>query len=146
MRRQKGLSAEQTPAGRRLRVRRNKRGRLAHIPITPDLAEVIDTTPRDLLLILTNASGKQLTEHRAPEGLRQWRDKTGLSRDLRLQDCRGTAATRLLNAGLSLSEVANHMEWSIRHAANVIEHYARVSPNETDAVLVKLALAKGGKQ
>ncbi len=57
-----------------------------------------------------------------------------------------TAATRLLNAGLSLSEIANHMGWSIRHAANVIEHYARVSPGETDAVLVKLAHAKGGGQ
>jgi len=36
------------------------------------------------------------------------------------------------------------MGWSIRHAANVIEHYARVSPDETDSVLVKLALAKKG--
>jgi hypothetical protein len=50
----------------------------------------------------------------------------------------------LLDAGLSLSQIANHMGWSIRNAANVIEHYARVSPDETDAVLVKLAQAKGG--
>lgn len=139
-------AVEQTPAGRRLRVRTNKRGRLAHIPITPELGKLIDATPKDRLLILTNASGGQLTEHRASEGLRQWRDKAGLSSDLRLQDCRGTAATRLLNAGLSLSEIANHMGWSIRHAANVIEHYARVSPAETDVVLVKLAQAKGGGQ
>lgn len=96
------------------------------------------------MLILTNASGNQLTEHRASEGLRQWRDKAGLSGNLRLQDCRGTAATRLLNAGLSLSQIASHMGWSLRHAANVIEHYARVSPDETDAVLEKLAKAKGG--
>lgn len=95
-------------------------------------------------MILANASGGQLTEHRASEGLRQWRDEVGLRRDLRLQDCRGTAATRLLNAGLSLSEIANHMEWSLRHAANVIEHYAKVSPAETDMVLDKLAKAKRG--
>ena len=44
-----------------------------------------------------------------------------------------------LNAGLSLAEISNHMGWSIRYAANVIEHYARVSPDETDTVLVKLA-------
>jgi integrase len=137
-------AVEQTPGGRRLRVRTNKRKRLAHIPITPELAAIIDATPTDRLLILTNASGGQLTEHRASEGLRQWRGKAGLNRDLRLQDCRGTAATRLLDAGLSLSEIASHMGWSIRNAANVIEHYARVSPDETDAVLVKLAQAKGG--
>tara|TARA_R110002072_G_scaffold9130_2_gene44813 strand:+ start:301 stop:1161 length:861 start_codon:yes stop_codon:yes gene_type:complete len=137
-------AVEVTPAGRRLRVRTNKRKRLAHIPITPALEKLIDTTPLGQLLILTNASGGQLTEHRASEGLRQWRDKAGLNRDLRLYDCRGTAATRLLDAGLTLSEIASHMGWSIRTAANVIENYARVSPNETDAVLVKLAQAKGG--
>ena len=42
---------------------------------------------------------------------------SGLGREQRLQDCRGTAATRLLNAGLSLSEIANHLGWSLRHAA-----------------------------
>lgn len=127
----------------RFRVRTNKRKRLAHIPITPALAEVIDTTPPGRLLILTNANGNALTPHRASEGVRQWRDKAKLSDELRLYDARGTAATRLLNAGLSLAEIANHMGWSVRYAANVIEHYARVSPDETDAVLVKLAQAKG---
>ncbi|WP_231703956.1 site-specific integrase [Cochlodiniinecator piscidefendens] len=108
------------------------------------MAAIIDSTPIDRFLILTNASGGALTAHRASEGLRQWRDKAKLSPedigyDLRLQDTRGTAATRLLNSGLSLAEIANHMGWSVRYAANVIEHYARVSPDETDAVLVKLA-------
>ncbi len=137
---------EPTPGGRRLRVRTNKRKRLAHIPITPALANVIDATPKGRMLILTNASGQPLTEHRASEGVRQWRNKAGLSPDLRLQDARGTAATRLLNAGLSLAQIANHMGWSLRYAANVIEHYARVSPDETDAVLVKLGQAKRGGQ
>ncbi|MFN3673953.1 MAG: hypothetical protein ACK4VM_18780 [Bosea sp. (in: a-proteobacteria)] len=82
--------------------------------------------------------------------LRQWRDKAkltpdALGYDLRLQDARGTAATRLLNAPeVSLAEIAAHMGWSVRHAAAVIEHYARVSPDESDAILVKLARAKGG--
>ena len=133
-----------TPGGRRLRVRTSKRQRMAHIPITPRLAEVIDGIPKGQLLILTNASGDPLTTHRASEGVRQWRDKAGLSDELRLADARGTAATRLLNADLSLAEIANHMGWSVRYAANIIEHYARVSPDESDAVLVKLAHAKGG--
>lgn len=134
---------EETPKGRRLRVRTNKRKRLAHIPITPELAAVIDATPPGRMLILTNARGKPLTPHRVSEAVRQCRDKAKLSKDLRLYDARGTAATRLLNAGLSLAEIANHMGWSIRYAANVIEFYARVSPDETDAVLVKLNRAKG---
>jgi integrase len=44
-------AVEQTPAGRRLRVRTNKRVRLVHIPITPELAEIFDTKPRERLLI-----------------------------------------------------------------------------------------------
>ncbi|MDW3222547.1 MAG: tyrosine-type recombinase/integrase [Paracoccaceae bacterium] len=135
---------EDTPGGRRLRVRTNTRKRLAHIPTTPVLAEVIDATPSDRVLILTNANGNRLTPHLASDGVRQWRDKAMLSDELRLYDVRGTAATRLLNEGLSLAEIANHIGWSIRYAANLIEHDARVSPDETDAVLVKLARAKGG--
>ncbi len=123
----------------------NKHRRIAHIPATPRLAALIDATPADQMLILTNANGDPLAEHRASERLRKWCDKAGLSAELRLQDCRGTAATRLLNAGLKLSQIADYMGWSVRMtAANVIEHYARVSPDETDEVLVTLARAKRG--
>lgn len=76
--------------------------------------------------------------------MRQWRDKARLSDDPSLYDARGTAAILRLNAGLSLAEIANPMGRPVRNAVNVIEHYARVSPDETDAVLVKLAKAKGG--
>lgn len=142
---------EATAKGRRISVRTSKRKRVAYIPVTEAMAAVIDATPRDRLLILVSERGKPLTPHRASEGLRQWRDKAGLTPevlgfDLRLQDCRGTAATRLLRADLSLGEIASHMGWGLRHAAAVIEHYARVSPDETDAILVKLALAKGGER
>ncbi len=142
---------ETTPQGRRIRVRTQKRNRLAYIPVTVGMAAVIDATPRDRMLILASERGKPLTPHRASEGLRQWRDKAGLTPaalgvDLRLQDCRGTAATRLLSAGLSLAEIAAHMGWGLRHAAAVIEHYARVSPDESDTILVKLARAKGGEK
>jgi integrase len=140
---------ETTKGGMQIKLRTNKRKRLAHIPVTPAVGAVLDCTPRDRLLILVSERGKPLTPHRASEGLRQWRDKAGLTpeavgHDLRLQDCRGTAATRLLNAGLTLKEIAMHMGWSLRHAAAVIEHYATVSPDESDSILVKLAQANGG--
>jgi integrase len=140
---------EDTPQGRRIRVRTNKRKRMATIPVTPAMAAVLDATPRDRLLILTSAGGKPLTTHNASEGLRQWRDKAGLTPDalgydLRLHDARGTAATRLLQAGLELKDIASVMGWSLRTAAAVIEHYARVSPGESDTILAKLATAKGG--
>lgn len=135
---------EVTPSGRRLRVRTSKRKRLAHIPVTPELARLIDATPSDRFLILVNPKGQPITGRAASDALRYWRNRAGLTPealgyDLRLQDTRGTAATRLLNAGLSLAEIASYMGWSVRYAANVIEHYARVSPDESDGILVKLA-------
>ncbi|MZR14254.1 tyrosine-type recombinase/integrase [Maritimibacter sp. DP07] len=130
---------ETTKAGRRLTVRTNKRGRIAAIPVTPRLASLIDETPRDRLLILANSQGRPLTEERASKAVTEWRRAAGLSDDLRLYDARGTAATRLLRAGLTLSQIAAHMGWSLDHASKVIEKYAAVSPEESDAVLSLLA-------
>jgi plasmid maintenance system antidote protein VapI len=53
-----------------------------------------------------------------------------------------TAATRQLNHGLTLKEIAQHMGWSLRTAANMIEKYARVTPDETDAILHKLSVSQ----
>lgn len=60
---------------------------------------------------------------------------------LRLNDARGTAATRLLRVGLSLAQIAACMGWLIRTAALMIERYAKVSSEETDDVLAALAAA-----
>ena len=59
-----------------------------------------------------------------------------------MSDTRGTAATRLLNADLSLRQIAVLMGWSVRYVAQAIEHYAQVSPDESDAALRKLNRAK----
>lgn len=136
---------ETTPNGRQVRIRTNKRGRTATIPVTAALAQVLDATPRDRTLILVSHRGQPLTEHRASEAVRQWRDEAGLSSDLRLYDARGTAATRLLRADLSLAQIATWMGWSVRFAQNIIEHYATLSPEDSDDVLVRLDRARTSK-
>lgn len=136
---------EDTPGGRRVKIRTNKRGRIASIPVTPGLAEILADTPRNRMLILTSQRGKPLTEHRASEGIRQWRDKAVLSSDLRLQDARGTAATRLLRQNLALAQIASWMGWSLRFAQNVIERYAAVAPDDSDEILVLLNQARAAK-
>ncbi|MGC5198230.1 tyrosine-type recombinase/integrase [Aphanothece microscopica] len=138
---------QSTPNGQRIQIRTNKRKITATIPLTPAMTKVVQETPDGQMLILTNASGEPLTEHRVSEGLRQWRDKAGLDEktlgySLRLYDTRGTAATRLLNAGLTLKEIAQHMGWSLRTASYMIEKYAAVSPDETDVILAKLTEAR----
>ncbi len=131
-----------TPAGRRIRLRTNKRKRFASIPVTPAMGAVLDATPRSRALILVSERGRPLTEHRASEGVRQWRDKAGLSDNLRLADARGTAATTLLGAGCELAEIAAHMGWSLRYAAQIIEAYAAVAPEMADEIPVEMELAR----
>lgn len=135
---------EQTPKGRRLRIRTEKKKRTAAIPVTPTLQAILDATPADQFMILTNASGEPLNQTYASRAVSRYRDQAGLDSKLQLRDTRGTAATRLLNEGLSLAEIALWMAWSPRYADSVIEHYARVSPDISDGILVKLAKAKGG--
>lgn len=129
---------EITGQGRRLKVRTNKRGRLASIPVTPELGRLIDATPAMQLLLLVSANGKPLTEEHASKSVKYWARKAKLPDELRLYDARGTAATRLLRADLSLNQIAIHMGWSLRHAANVIETYAAVSGGDSEDVLLKI--------
>ena len=44
----------------------------------------------------------------------------------------------------SLAQIASFMGWGLRHAQNVIEHYARLAPDESDRILEALTVAKRG--
>lgn len=142
---------ERTPSGRRIRVRTNKRSRVATIPVSQRLARLLDATPKDRMLILVGDHGQALNSESASKAVSRWRSKVKSltpevkGYELRLSDARGTAATRLLEANLGLNDIASYMGWSIRYAAQVIEHYAVVSPDETDRVLLALERAQKSK-
>lgn len=129
---------KQTPKGRRIQIRTNKTGRVASIPVTPAMAEIIDETPADRLVILVGDRGKPLTERGIASAVDYWQKKAGVPEDLRLYDCRGTAVTKLMMAGGDLKELATTFGWSLRYAQNVIENYVALVPEVADAVLVKL--------
>ena len=127
-----------TAAGRRVRIRTNKRGKPATIPVTQALADIIDSTPADRMLILVNAHGEQLSEEWLSKALKRAREAAGLRSELRLYDARGACVTRLVIAGATLSEIAHHMGWGLGTAAKMIETYAAMDPDLSDSVLIKL--------
>tara|TARA_B110000003_G_scaffold252954_1_gene267896 strand:- start:111 stop:296 length:186 start_codon:yes stop_codon:yes gene_type:complete len=55
-----------------------------------------------------------------------------------LFDARGTSATKLFAAGVSLSELALFMGWSVQHAAKMVEIYCSLHPQGNDNILIKL--------
>lgn len=139
---------EKTSNGnRRIRILTKKTKRPAFIPVTPALAEIIDTTPSGQESILVTKSGSRWTPRYASQCLKDSRNEAGLTEErigyaLHLHDCRGTAATTLLEAGAGLFEIASVTGWSVRYAAQMIEVYAVVTSDKTDAILEKLKAAK----
>lgn len=123
-------------SGRYLRGRRAKTGQHYSIPVTPRLAEVIDTATD--MLILTNTKGGPWTPNQVSRQIAKFAAKAKVNPKLTPYDLRGTAATRLLVAGLGLNEIASFMGWSLNHAAEMIEKYARANPENGDAILLKL--------
>lgn len=134
-----------TPRGRRIVIWTAKRGRLASIPVTPRMAELIDATPAGQATFIATRSGAPYGhENYLGDAVSEARDRLKMRGELRLYDARGTAATRLLMAGATLQEIATVMGWSIKHAASVIERYAALTPEMSDGVAEKLALARTG--
>lgn len=134
-----------TPGGRRIVVWTKKRRRLASIPVTPRMAALIDATPTSQPVFLANKAGRPYQhENYLGDAVSTWRAKLQLRSELRLYDARGTAATRLLECGADLKEIATHMGWSVKHAAEVIERYVALSPAMTDGLAEKLARISAG--
>lgn len=134
-----------TPHGRRIVIWTKKRKRLASIPVTPRMAALLDQIPAGQDRIITNMAGQPYKhENYLGDAVSAWRDKLKLRAELQLRDTRGTAATRLLEAGADLKEIAVHMGWSIKHAAEVIERYVALSPVMADGIAAKLDRARTG--
>lgn len=132
-----------TPRGQRIVIFTKKRRRMASIPVTPRMAALIAELPEGQERILVNQSGEPYQhENYLGDAVTTWRDKLKLRKELRLYDTRGTAATRLLEAGAELKEIATHMGWSIKHASEVIERYVALSPGMTDSLAAKLEKAE----
>lgn len=134
-----------TPGGQRIVMWTRKRKRLASIPVTPRMAALLAATPAGQDRIICNKAGQPYThENYLGDAVSTWRDKLHLRAELRLYDARGTAATRLLDAGADMKEIAVHMGWSLKHAAEVIASYVALSPGMTDGLAAKLARAESG--
>lgn len=131
-----------TPNGHRIVIKTAKRSRLASIPVTPEMAALIAESAPDGPLLRSKSGKPWAHENSLGEAVSEWRDRLGIRSELRLYDARGTAATRLLNAGADLKEIATHMGWSIKHASEVIERYVALHPGMTDALAEKLKAAK----
>mgnify|MGYP003674209253 CR=1 FL=1 len=122
-----------------LRTKKSRGNKYASIPITRSLAALIDTLPDNQERIIVASDGANFNNPDSMgRAISKWRDILGIRKELRLYDARGTAVTRLVRAGCTLSELATHMGWSFQHAAQMLEKYAALDPDMADGILEKV--------
>ena len=117
------------------------------IPVTTRMNKVIDTMLEGQEYILTNPSGKPWTERYVSQRLSHWKNHAGLTEEalgysLHMHDCRGTATTKLLEAGTDAYQLATVFGWNLRYATQMIEIYAVVGGDKTDKILELVAKAE----
>lgn len=102
--------------------RKGKNKRVAVIPMTDALYEVLTRIPRKGPLILNSAYGRPYsTGDTLSEAIQEVAAKANIQR--RTHDLRGTAATRLCDANLSDEIVGMILGWSPKQVARMRERY-----------------------
>ena len=111
------------------------------------MAKIIDTMLEGQEYVLTNPSGKPWSERYVSQRLSYWKNSAGLTEEalgysLHMHDCRGTATTKLLEAGADAVQLATVFGWNLRYATQMIEIYAVVGSDKTDKILELVAAAE----
>ena len=115
------------------------RRRTVIIPITPELRGIIDRLPTasdtGAVTVLTSSHGRPWTDEGLQTAMQRAKQKvhaavrksdpTAVSpvQALRFHDLRGTAATNLVRAGLSLEDVATILGWEKRKVESIAMRY-----------------------
>ncbi len=124
-----------------IRLRQSKNGRPVNIPATRVLQGVLANTKPTATVILTNKRGMAW----APNAFRkQWGDacrKAGIT-GLTFHDLRGTAVTRLAEAGCSAAEIASITGHSMRDVGAILDVYLARTGKIALAAIAKLERGK----
>ena len=141
---------EKTNSGLRIVIKTEKRKRIVSVPVTLRMNNLIDDTPAGQSIFLLGRKGSPYKHpNYLGDAVSAARDdilasckKRGIPApfraELRLYDARGSAANRLLRAGVTIPEIATAMGWSIKKAAEVLENYAALHPDMTDGLGEKI--------
>ncbi len=118
--------------GRTISLRQSKTAAFVTIPCTIELLAALESVPRRSTLILTNSRGKPWTS----DGFRtSWHKaaKAAGVQGVTFNDLRGTAVTRLAEAGCTVPEIASITGHTLKSAATILERYRARTPKQASA-------------
>lgn len=124
--------------------RERSRARKVEIPVHSDLKAMLDAAPRRSTLILTNTRGKPWTQDGFQTSEGKARKRAGLTR-LHFHDLRGTAITRLSEAGATPQEIATITGHSLRTVHDILDKYLARRRPLAEAAIRKLENVTGTK-
>ena len=128
--------------GQRIRFRQGKRHRLVDMRLPADTKALLDKTPKRALTILTSPTGKPWGKVNFQH---KWRAATlaaGLD-GLHFHDLRGTACTRLSEAGATPQEIAAVLGWTVKTVNAMLDTYQAMTAALSDSAIAKLEARKG---
>jgi integrase len=123
--------------GSTISLRQSKTAAFVIIPCTIELRAALESAPRRSTLILTNSRGKPWTS----DGFRTSWHKTAKAAGVQgvtFNDLRGTAVTRLAEAGCTVPEIASITGHTLKSAATILERYRARTHRQASAAIEKL--------
>ena len=134
--------------GARIRFRQGKRKRLVDMPVTSDLKKILDDERKraKAATILSN-NGKPWAINKEGQPVHfdhQWRKAiiaAGVN-GLHMHDLRGTACTRLAEAGATPSEIAAMLGWTVTTVNRMLDTYQAMTAALSNSAVAKLEARK----
>jgi integrase len=127
--------------GQWVRLRQAKTGRRVNVPVTRRLKSVLDNTKRTATVVLTNTKGMAWKKSAFGNAWRTACRKAGIT-GLTFHDLRGTAVTRLAEAGCSHAEIAAITGHSMRDVGAILDKYLARTDKIALAAIAKLERGK----
>lgn len=121
----------------RLTFRQGKKRRKVDMPVSNALREILDAQPRRATTILTTPSGNPWGQINFQHHWRAPTLEAGLN-GLHFHDIRGTACTKLADAGCTPSEIAAMLGWTIRTVHDMLDRYQALTAAQSDSAVAKL--------
>jgi integrase len=123
--------------GQWITLTQSKGGRKVKVPVTSRLRAVISTIPRIGPVILTNGRGRPWQPNAFRKAWGASADKAGIV-GLHFHDLRGTAVTRLSEAGCTPQEIARFTGHSLRDVSAILDRYLARTDKLASLALEKL--------
>lgn len=123
--------------GRYISIRQNKTGARVEIPCTATLKTMLDGLPKTANVILTTKTGRPWTAYHFRHAWKAAAAKAGIE-GLHFHDLRGTAVTRLAEAGCTLPEIAAITGHSLRSVNSILEKYLSRTRHLADQAIARL--------